>query len=220
VAAWIGRYSQICEYPLLAARIGRYWRIRQYLRRGAAVNAARVAADPIRRYLAARGRCDPFQLYDGEPFERWLDAVGLRNTWDQCRAHAGDDATLLAAVRPAYPELVDGPNPHHDTPPHPRRPVLPDHEPGDPWSRAQAPHARRVDQHPVADDQPGLRRRPPRLRPPPRAGAHDDQRRRLHDHALAEVAAGLIAATGRDLVDVIDGLRGDTIRNQATGGRP
>lgn len=38
--------------------------------------------------------------------------------------------------------------------------------------------------------------------------------------ALAEVAAELIAATGRDPVEVVEELRGDTIRNQATGGRP
>jgi hypothetical protein len=38
--------------------------------------------------------------------------------------------------------------------------------------------------------------------------------------ALAEVAADLIRATGRDPAEVVDELRGSAIRHQATGGRP
>lgn len=38
--------------------------------------------------------------------------------------------------------------------------------------------------------------------------------------ALAELAADLINASGRDLHEVIDELRGQTIKHQLTGGRP
>lgn len=37
--------------------------------------------------------------------------------------------------------------------------------------------------------------------------------------ALAEVAAELIAATGRDTAEVVDELRGQTVRDQHRGGR-
>jgi hypothetical protein len=66
------------------------------------------AADCVRRFLAGRGRHDPFDpAIDGPAFARWLCAVGLRDRWDACRqAPGGTDAAVFAAVRGRHPELI------------------------------------------------------------------------------------------------------------------
>jgi hypothetical protein len=69
----------------------------------------REAADLIRRYLAGRGRHDPFNpARDVEALHVWLRATELADQWRRCRSLAGQvtDSGLLAAVRQEHPELV------------------------------------------------------------------------------------------------------------------
>lgn len=195
------------------------------------------AADLVCRYLDRHGRRHTFRPQDDvEPFIRWLRATDLTGEWRRCRGLAGQitDGGLLDAVAYEHPELVALDHPRGDpdrmpqdrslpreSAPDRRSAVLPDYQPGaalvrDPATPTQGElcRVRLVGLNLVGavlrDDLATVYQLSPR-------SASDGGFLAV---ALAELAAELIAATGRDPAEVVDELRGATIRQQATGGRP
>jgi hypothetical protein len=178
------------------------------------VTPTAVAADLLRRFLAGHGRRHTFRPEDDlDVFHRWLRVTDLADQWRRARGLAGQatDGGLLAAVAHEHPELVTGSATD-------RRTV---HESGPAMIRdlnrptpAELCRVRLTGISLISavlrDDLGSVYQLSPRT-------AGDGAYLSV---ALAEVAAELIAATGRDPDELVDQLRGQTVRNQATGGRP
>lgn len=175
------------------------------------------AAGLVRRFLASHGRRHTFRAIDDlDAYRRWLHNTDTDTTWRQCRGLAGlttDDA-LLDVVGHENPGLVA---PDTDR----RNSVLPEYEPGTVLVRDTA--------NPTPAELTRVRLQGINL---VSAAAREDlatifqlSPRTVGDGAfltvaLAELAAELLTATGRDPVETIDDLRGQTIRDQDNGGRP
>jgi hypothetical protein len=178
------------------------------------VSPTAIATDLVRRYLAGHGRRHTFRPEDDTgPLHRWLRNTGNDAQWRQARSLAGQttDDGLLSAVAHEHPALVTGFATY-------RRPM---YETGPTLIRdlnrptpAELTQVRLAGISMIAavlrDDLATVYRLSPKT-------AGDGAYVTV---ALAELAAELIAGTGGDPDDVVDALRGATIRSQATGRRP
>jgi hypothetical protein len=155
---------------------------------------------------------------DVEPLHTWLRATSLAGEWCRCRSLAGQatDDGLLAAIRHEHPKLIADPATIDR-----RSTLLPDYEPGsilvrDPAKPTSAELTRvrligiNLIRATLRGDYGSVFQLSPKTT---EDGAYMAT-------ALAEVDGELITATGRDPVEVVSELRGEAIRNQATGGRP